>query len=249
MSGVLSSLNEATGSYESLFKENGFAIFPSVLSSDDIEEVIAALSQLPESDAVRRRVSIYGVRNLLETSPAIRELAVRPEIWQFVVPVLGPHAFAARAILFNKTPDANWNLGWHQDSVISVKEQIETPGFKAWGNKVGVWQVQPPPQILERMLALRIHLDDCPAENGALRVVPTSHRSGWLDDEIAEWRTRHGEVTCEVDRGGVIAMCPMTLHASSRASSPSQRRVIHIEYANEELPGGLEWNSRVCPPQ
>jgi len=40
-------------------------------------------------------------------------------------------------------------------------------------------------------------------------------------------------------------MCPLILHASSKAVSPSHRRVIHIEYAGAELPGGLEWHTRI----
>jgi hypothetical protein len=40
-------------------------------------------------------------------------------------------------------------------------------------------------------------------------------------------------------------MCPLTLHASSPAQAASHRRVIHIEYACDNLPAGLEWNNRV----
>jgi ectoine hydroxylase-related dioxygenase (phytanoyl-CoA dioxygenase family) len=138
-------------------------------------------------------------------------------------------------------------LGWHQDSVISVAEKVETPGFQAWGRKAGVWQVQPSAEILSRMLALRIHLDDCGAENGALRVIPGSHRHGWVEDQIAEWKDAVPSVTCEVGMGGIVAMCPLILHASSRAVLPAQRRVIHIEYANEPLPDGLKWSRQVRP--
>lgn len=205
------------------------------------------MERIPPSEAVRRKKTVYGVRNLLEVAPEIGELATRDEIWQLVTPVLGDSAFATRAILFNKTPDANWALGWHQDSVISVAEKIDTPGFRAWGQKAGVWQVQPRPEILSRMLALRIHLDDCRGENGALRVLPGSHCHGWLDDEISDWKRRVSEVTCTAPGGGVVAMCPMILHASSRAVLPTNRRVIHIEYANEQLPDGLSWNRQIRP--
>jgi len=233
--------------YAAHFARDGYAVVPRVLPHEAVGELRAVIDQMPDGEAVRRKKSVYGVRNLISTSPEIRALAVRPEVWQLVKPILGDSAFATRAIFFNKTPDANWALGWHQDSVISVAEKIETPGFCAWGQKAGVWQVQPPAEVLSRMLALRIHLDDCGADNGALRVIPRSHRDGWLDDDIADWKRRVPAATCSVPLGGVVAMCPMTLHASSRAVSPTHRRVIHIEYAHEELPNGLEWNRRIQP--
>ena len=233
--------------YAAGFERNGYACLPRVLSDSTLELLQDALDRVPPGEAVRRRTRVYGIRNLFDLVPQIAELSVRPEIWRFVRPILGDGAFATRAILFNKTPDANWALGWHQDSVISAARRIETPGFSAWGLKAGVWQVQPPAEVLSRMLALRIHVDDCSVENGALRVIPGSHRHGWLDDEIAAWRERVGEVTCEVPSGGLIAMCPLILHASSRAIRPANRRVIHIEYANEPLPGGLAWNWQIAP--
>jgi hypothetical protein len=36
-------------------------------------------------------------------------------------------------------------------------------------------------------------------------------------------------------------MRPLLLHASSPAADPRHRRVIHLEFAAEPLPGGLEW--------
>ena len=102
--------------------------------------------------------------------------------------------------------------------------------------------MQPPVRVLERMVAVRVHLDDCGAENGPVRVLPGSHRAGQIRaSDIEEWRRRVGEVSCIVERGGLLLMRPLLLHASSPAKSPGRRRVIHIEYAATELAGGLEW--------
>lgn len=233
--------------YATTIAKDGYAVLPQVLSLCDVEALRAAIERIPAGEAVRKKKSVYGVRNLLETSDEICRLATRPEIWRFVTPVLGETAFACRAIFFNKTHDANWVLGWHQDSVISVAEKIDTPGFLAWGQKAGVWQVQPPPEILARMLALRIHLDDCGNDNGALRVLPGSHRHGWVEDQISEWKRNVPDVVCAAPAGGVVAMCPLILHASSKAIAPSNRRVIHIEYAGQSLPSGLRWSRRITP--
>jgi ectoine hydroxylase-related dioxygenase (phytanoyl-CoA dioxygenase family) len=231
--------------YARHFREAGFAIAPRVLDQDTVARLQTAIEAIPAGEEVRRKRSVYGVRNLLEVSAGVRELAGSAEVFQFVSPLLGEAAFATRAVFFDKVPDANWTLGWHQDSVISVAEKIPVPGFVAWGRKAGVWQVQPPPEILSRMVAVRVHLDDCGPGNGPLRVIPGSHQGGWQEESLDHWKASVPEVICCADAGGIVVMCPLTLHASSKAKSPSHRRVIHIEYAADELPGGLQWNARI----
>lgn len=225
--------------------DDGYAIVEGVLPKDDVERLRTAIRTIPRSDAVRKRANTYGVRNLLEISEPVRLLAASPAIRALAAPVLGRACFAVRATFFDKVPDANWNLRYHQDGVISVREQIETPGFGAWANKAGTLQVRPPESVLQQMLAIRVHLDDCPRTNGALRVLAGSHSRQWPREQIESCKQRFEEAICEVGVGGVLAMRPLLLHASSAAESPGHRRVVHIEYACTDLPGDLEWKQRV----
>jgi ectoine hydroxylase-related dioxygenase (phytanoyl-CoA dioxygenase family) len=234
--------------YVQQVESDGYAIVEKVISPHDVSALIDAVAELPIGDEIRRKRSTYGVRNLLEICPEVRRLAVSVPIRSLVTPILDEHCFAARAIFFDKTSDANWKLGWHQDSVISVRERIDVPAFVAWSQKAGVLQVQPPAEVLANMLAIRVHLDESHANNGPLRVLPGSHKLGWLDDEVDEWKRRVPEVVCQVPVGGVAAMRPLLIHASSASVEPTHRRVIHIEFAFKDLPGGLEWNQRVMPP-
>jgi ectoine hydroxylase-related dioxygenase (phytanoyl-CoA dioxygenase family) len=231
--------------YATAFREEGYSVWEQAITLEEVDRLRDAVASIPQGEEVRRKRSVYGVRNLLEICPDVRVLAADARIRQFVTPVLGDQAFAVRAIFFDKVPDANWSLFWHQDSVIAVAEQKNVDGFVGWSNKAGVWQVQPPAEVLSKMVAVRVHLDDNDQFNGPLRVIPGSHHSGWLDDELDQWKERGLEITCEVGSGGVVTMCPMTLHASSASEVASHRRVIHIEYAADELPMGLQWNNRV----
>jgi len=110
-----------------------------------------------------------------------------------------------------------------------VAHRVEAPGYGAWSNKEGVVHVQPPVSVLEQMLAIRIHLDDCGPQNGPLRVVPGSHRHGRLDRAaIEDWQRRVSPLVCHVPSGGLIIMRPLLLHSSLAAEAAGRRRVIHL---------------------
>ena len=174
--------------------------------------------------------------------PPVAKLASSDAIKEILGARSGRGAFPVRALFFDKTPGANWSVAWHQDLSIAVAEKIETTGFGGWSVKEGVTHVQPPREILEGMITLRLHLDDCNADNGALKVIPGSHRHGKLDaTETARWTREQPVIMCEVPRGGALLMRPLILHSSSPAKNPSHRRVLHIEYATGALPNGLQW--------
>jgi ectoine hydroxylase-related dioxygenase (phytanoyl-CoA dioxygenase family) len=214
---------------KSAIREEGFAIIPGVLCAEEARALIPLLPVLQ---------SAAGTRNLLDL-PWTRGLASDPRFVALVEDALDGPAIPVRAILFDKSPVANWNLGWHQDKKIAVKRRVEVAGYSAWSEKEGIIHCQAPAELLEACVAVRIHLDDCGAENGPLRVLPGSHRHGILA-QIDPGQCA-APVDCLVRAGDVILMKPLVLHASSKASSPDHRRVIHIEYCGAPLPGGLEW--------
>lgn len=208
-----------------------------------VAALIAAVGGAGDGAGSQRRGSVYALRNLLEDMPAVAALADAPEVRALVAPVLGPDCFPVRGILFDKTPEANWNVVWHQDLSIAVRERREVDGFGPWSEKAGVIHVQPLARVLERMLTVRLHLDDCDETNGPLLVLPGSHRNGRLTaPEIQRQRALTPGVACPVPSGGALLMRPLLLHASSASQSPRHRRVIHLEYAAEPLPGGLQWH-------
>ncbi len=139
---------------------------------------------------------------------------------------------AVRGIYFDKTPEANWLVPWHQDLSIAVKQRLDVSGYGPWSTKEGVPHVQPPAELLEAMVTLRLHLDNCDESNGPLRVIPGSHRMGRLEAaDIVKTRSNQKEVICSMQAGDALLMRPLLLHASSEASVPVHRRVIHLEYA------------------
>ncbi len=231
--------------YTEAIRRDGFAVVPAVATNDEIDMLLPAVAAVDHEGAIERRGSLHAVRNLLEAVPEVRTLTRSAAVRALVEPVLGPGAFVVRAILFDKTPDANWKVAWHQDLTIAVRERREVPGFGPWSEKAGIPHVQPPPEVLERMLTVRVHLDDCGPENGPVQVIPGSHLHGRLGpEEVQRWRRERDPVFCTSPRGGALVMRPLVLHASSPAAVPGHRRVVHFEFASDELPQGLEWHGR-----
>jgi hypothetical protein len=231
------------------FDRDGYAIVPGVLGPDEVNDLIAAVAAVrPGGAALDRGGAVYASRNLLADAPAVRSLAGSPAVRALVEPVLGPESFVVRGLLFDKTADANWMVPWHQDLTISVRERREAEGFGPWTVKAGVPHVQPPVDVLERMVTVRLHLDDPDGAHGPLRVIPGSHRAGRLNAaETRRWLDRAPSAVCLVPRGGALVMRPLLLHASSAADPPGSgprprhRRVIHLEFAAHPLPHGLAW--------
>jgi len=220
---------------------NGFSIIPNVLEA---EEVASLLSAIEAACNESMNIGRGGIRNLLDRVPEVRVVAESSTIRRLVDPILGERAFAARGILFDKTPEANWKVPWHQDLTIAVQGRTEATGFGPWTVKAGVNHVQPPTEVLENMVAVRIHLDECREDNGPMRVIPGSHSKGRLTaEQIQSIQLSSPSVACSVGRGGVLVMRPLLLHASSAASLPSHRRVIHIDFVSYHLPVGLRWFS------
>lgn len=156
--------------------------------------------------------------------------------------LIGPDAFPVRAVLFDKTPDANWIVAWHQDRTIVVREKVEVDGFGPWSTKDGLLHVAPPIDVLAGMATLRLHLDDCDDDNAPLTVALGSHRLGYVPAaEAAAQALALPQHTCHATAGDVWAYSTPILHTSARSRADRRRRVLQVDYAAAPLPGGLEW--------
>ena len=95
--------------------KHGFAIVSRVLPTAQINRLISLLARAQDRTSIRNRGSVYAIRNLLDVVPAIRRLATSPRIQCLLASVLGPKALPVQGILFDKPPEANWKVPWHQD--------------------------------------------------------------------------------------------------------------------------------------
>lgn len=220
---------------ERAISEQGFHVITNVLSENETRSLIVSLSH-PELQRSRA-----GIRHVLGQA-SVTSLAQDPRLLHIAQSMLGDAAIAFRATLFDKSPQANWLVVWHQDTALSLRERREVAGWGPWSEKEGIIYAHAPASALQQVLALRVHLDDSSLRNGPLRVLPGTHTRGVLsDDEIQRHARQIAPIDCVIPRGGVLAMTPLIVHASSKSASEESRRVLHIEYATSvKLESGLE---------
>jgi len=215
----------------------GFAIIPAVLSPTDIKFYLQSLKQITQN------CPKAGIRRLTTKVPAIQTLANSALIMNLVKPILGQHARLVRSIYFDKNPQLNWKVAWHQDIAIAVKKKVELKGFETWSCKEGIPHVQAPSPILEKMLTVRLHLDLANQHNGALIVSPKTHLLGRIPaSQAALTAKQQGEMVCSVKAGDALLFHPLLLHSSKQSLNQNSRRIIHLEYAAEDLPPPLQWH-------
>ena len=195
-----------------------------------------------------------ALKDALASTPAARQMlqcgwcaALADKLRQQLVAAgLAPaDAVCVQCTYFEKSRDHNWLVAPHQDLSIPVHARVDHPAFQGWSAKDDMLCVQPPPAVLAQRVALRLPIDNCRHDDGALRVVPGSHRHARLDDAAkAQLRDESGETLCPVAAGSGMAMRPLLVHASSKASGTSRRRVLHFLFGPPDLPCGLAWPQR-----
>jgi ectoine hydroxylase-related dioxygenase (phytanoyl-CoA dioxygenase family) len=197
----------------------GWALMPSKLETGARDRLLGLFADC-----------VAGTRCLLDDPAAV---AVARELRSQLIEtgVLSADTVAIQAIAFDKTPEANWKVTWHQDVMFPFAQPVTTPGYDLATKKEGVDYARPPRAVLEQMLAVRLHLDDCDETNGPLRVSPGTHREGIIKStEITKKAGEHGQVMCVAQAGDALLMRPLLLHASSVAVTPKHRRVLHFVF-------------------
>lgn len=223
---------------ESILNRKGFEIIENVYSKNEVHEIL----ELVNSKGIENK---FGVREFLFDHPEIAKKVFTNKLIKIIRDISPNCRKSIKSIYFDKPPNANWIVSWHQDLTINLANKKNTLNFKNWRISRERVTVQPNTELLENIFTIRIHLDDCTRHNGALKVIENSHQRGVI--QIKEWmKNKEGvEKICEVKKGGILVMKPLILHSSKRTENHKNRRVIHIEFTDQELPIGLDWKEKV----
>lgn len=214
----------------------GFEVIERILSDQDLDHLLSLLTN-QNLEPLRG-----GIRRIEQLVPEVATLASSPLLTRIAKKHLSGKPFFVRAIYFDKNPENNWFVTWHQDRTVAVSARFELEGWGPWSLKAGAWHVQPPLKVLEAMVTIRVHLDTTTMTNGCLKISPGSHRLGLIpSDKVLEQVDNNKVVYCEAPAGGAVVMRPHVLHASEKSLTTASRRVLHFEYSCFKLPKGIEW--------
>jgi Phytanoyl-CoA dioxygenase (PhyH) len=219
------------------FTENGYVFVPNVLTR---QKCTAIVEQITPS------LTASGGSRCLLTQPWCVALAKHLLQHSGLSPLIPAEFIAVQCTYFQKSAAQNWLVPFHQDLSIPVAEKVTAPELQGWSHKEGGTFVQAPTAILEQLVAVRLHLDPCGEADGALRLIPGSHRYGRIAPAATtQFHATQPIVTCPAQPGDILILRPLILHASSKATGSSQRRVLHFLFAPPQLPYGLSWRPMV----
>jgi Phytanoyl-CoA dioxygenase (PhyH) len=233
-------------------ERDGYVTLSGLIPDQTVKALTAAITRAlsdhgGEDASIRgQEGAVYAARNLLQLCPEIADFWRQSALAGTLATVLGSGLGLVRVLFFDKPPLNTWALPWHKDLTIAVRNnRLPSPRFGKPTGKAGVPHVEAPLEVLERMLTARIHLDPVNDENGPLKVIPGSHRTGKrLTLDLAPPRVLH------VGRGDVLLMRPLVAHCSGKShpETSRHRRVLHLECAgSKNLPDGYEWHTFMLP--
>jgi ectoine hydroxylase-related dioxygenase (phytanoyl-CoA dioxygenase family) len=232
---------ESPARYKQPLQSAGYEIINDVFTTQDITRLLDTINNIDTSGpAFRKTNDLFAIRRFVKEVPAISPFIFTTRLCDIISHLFGKDYFLVKSIYFDKPEQSNWFVAYHQDLTISVDQKKPIEGFDQWTVKNDQFAVQPPVELLENIFTIRIHLDDTDENNGALKIVPGSHQKGIYRPETIDW-SQEKEIVCKVPQGGIMIMQPLLLHASNRTVNNNKRRVIHLEFSDQPLPGGLQW--------
>ncbi len=231
------------------FEDNGYLVVPDVLDADGVAALrheaadicrgergaVDGLEPLDDADddAVMRQYLCIHFPHKIST--LMRDALAEPGIVDVLGELIGPNVKCMQSMLFVKHAGKP-GQAWHQDEYFI-------------------------PTRDRSLAAAWIALDDATRENGALWVIPGSHRNGVLwpmgphdrDDEFDPGHEARDfpfdesqAVSCEVPAGGVVFFSGYLLHRSFRNRSTGFRRALVNHYMSAESLLPWDWDGRLA---
>jgi ectoine hydroxylase-related dioxygenase (phytanoyl-CoA dioxygenase family) len=196
-------------------EEQGYLVLPGFLSEAEVERFRARVEELfaEEGDQsgaeFKQEPGARRLANVVDKGEIFEKIIESPKVLECVETVLGPDFKLSSLNVRSANPHGNSGQPLHVDSG-------ELPD--ALGNSVcnSVWM-----------------LDDFTEQNGALRVVPGSHK--WM--RIPEPGVKvEGEVLVTGKAGTVVVMNAHMWHGGTDNRTDRPRRAMHVYYTRGDKP-------------
>ena len=214
--------------------EQGYVIFPSVLSSTEVEQVVARLEALwaAEGDTAGRENYIEpGVRrlaNLANKDDMFRQMFSHPLVIAAVEAVMGPDLRLSMLNAREVPPQLDSALqAFHSDT-----DNGGVPDESGYFSCTAVWM-----------------LDPFMADNGATRIIPGTHLTGKIPrDVLADEYATHPDEICLIGQPGDVAVFNgHCWHAGGLNRTNKPRQAILAHYLRADIPRPADRRQHLSP--
>jgi ectoine hydroxylase-related dioxygenase (phytanoyl-CoA dioxygenase family) len=213
-------------------EQHGFTILENYMSAEFLDRMRARVDELFDAEGAnagsefRREENARRLANLVDKGEVFREAIVKPEILELVSSVLGPRFKLSSLNVRSADPHSNSLQPLHVDMGLVRDEK----GYAVCNT---VWM-----------------LDDFTTENGALRVVPGSHRSGQRpQDQLSDPNSIHpDEIVVTGSAGTVVVMNAHLWHGGTANRTARERRALHGFYCRYDIPQ-QQYQKRLLAPE
>ena len=208
------------------FEKDGFVVLHGVFTSDflqKIREVLVDIANYAERNLedpftryyLKHRADQGVLYDLFQRHPEFQEMARNSNILDALEAVLGPDIFMYENSVVYKPKGRQNGVPYHQDFISRPNEPIK---YIAW-----------------------MAIDRVAKDSGALKVIPGSHRKGFLPWHRVKGETHHdridpaildttNEMLVELEPGDVLIFNQLVVHGSDEMSSDSLRLVYRVSY-------------------
>ncbi len=201
------------------FEETGAHRIRNLLSHSELR-ALQRLNRTPPSRAGNRALLLQPWCKALAARLMSRLMSRLPQLSQLA---------AVQCTLFEKSASRNWRVPPHQDLSLPVAMNSVTARTTSDGLRIA----RADAETLAASVAIRVHLDGCGANDGPLRMVLGTHRNGVLTQvKISETIHRQRVDLQIASSGDAWLMSPLLIHASSKATGNSRRRVLHFLFTS-----------------
>lgn len=196
-------------------RDQGFLIFPALLSAGEVAQFNERVEELFELEGdgagseFRTELGARRIANAVDKGLIFEHVIETPEVLEAIEVVLGPDLKLSSLNIRSANPHNGCAQPLHVDSGALPD---------ALGNSVcnSVWL-----------------LDDFTERNGALRIVPGSHKWGRAPETGGRVE---GEVLVTGRAGDVVVMNAHMWHGGSENFTDRQRRAMHVYYTRGDKP-------------
>ena len=204
-----------TAREKSQLEENGYLALPDFLSRDQVEELNVRIEELFAAEGDRagsefkQEPGTRRLSNMVDKGEIFEKIIETPKILECMEAVLGPDFKLSSLNVRSANPHSNCGQPLHADSGAVA----DARGYWVCNS---VWM-----------------LDDFTEQNGALRIVPGSHRWRRLPEPGAK---AESEQLLTGKAGTVVIMNAHMWHGATDNRTDRPRRAMHVYYTRSDKP-------------